>query len=188
MTSLQESKGRAPDVHFSPIPPRAWRRPRPWEVAKGRNQASRARRTNRVRPWQLGKPPSRAPGDTGPPWARLPRGKVPGGGRGSRPSSPNRGPWLGSVLGRQGGLIPAPRWVSPLPHLAPPLLCAQTIQCRSNHPGQQTRRCACSCSNPHSRPGSRLTALRTRRATDAACPWSSCGPALGREAARRLPH
>lgn len=141
-----------------------------------------------LRSWQLGKPPSRAPGDTGPPWARLPRGKVPGGGRGSRPSSPNRGPRLGSVLGRQGGLIPAPRWVSPLPRLAPPLLCAQTIQCRSNHPGQQTRRCACSCSNPHSRPGSRLTALRTRRATDAACPWSSCGPARGREAARRLPH
>lgn len=80
------------------------------------------------------KPPSRAPGDTGPPKAGLPGTKYLARGGALFIALPTRGQGSGSVLSLEGGMIFAPLRFSSLLHLTPPLLCGPGSSRDPNYP------------------------------------------------------
>lgn len=82
----------------------------------------------------MGKPPSRAPGDTGPPWARLPGGKVPGRGRSSRHRTRDQRAVERICAQRSRWDDPRATLDVPSPSPHPALLCGPCSSCRPNDP------------------------------------------------------
>lgn len=125
---------------------------------------------------EMGKPPSRAPGDTGPPKAGLPGTKYLARGGALLISLPARGQGSGSVLSLEGrdDLPAAQGFQSPSPHPTPPAW--SWFKPPPSPAGTAPGRCVRRRSDRRASPGCRLTGPRAWRPADAPYPRPSCGP------------